>query len=214
LPSGVAGAISGAIPCITALVVALALPSEMITRIKLFGLFIGLIGVALTALGTQSPGSASGGASILFGTLAVLAGALSYALAIVYARRFMNNLGMSPLKLAAYQMILASALLSPSFTTAGTAALWSDPTAAVGVVVGLGLVGTGLAFVIYYYLIARLGALATASVYYIPPGVALVVGALALGERVHPIQIAGTLAILFGIYFVTRRDRNELSAPS
>lgn len=59
-----------------------------------------------------------------------------------------------------------------------------------GLVIGLGLFGTGVAFVIYYSLIEALGASKAASVYYIPPVVALATGAIFAGESVGLKQIA------------------------
>ncbi|MEO7679944.1 MAG: DMT family transporter, partial [Sphingomonas sp.] len=197
LPSGIAGAISGAIPFITAGVVAIALPSEILTRSKLIGIAVGFGGVLLVAPLGQA-GSQHAGASPLLGVAATLGGAVSYALALVYAKRFVAPLGMSAVRLAAYQMMIAFVLMVPFAAPVQWSALFAHPTALASLVLGLGLFGTGLAFVIYYYLIARLGALRAASVYYIPPVVALAVGAGFAGEVVGLRQIAGALFIMAG----------------
>ncbi len=74
----------------------------------------------------------------------------------------------------------------------GAQALFQHPRAAAGAVIGLGLLGTGLAYVLYYHIIAHLGALVASSATYIPPVVALVIGLLWADES---IDVAGCLAI-------------------
>ncbi len=208
LSSGIAGVISGAVPCITAVIVAVSLPTEKITSRKLKGLAIGFLGVLLVALGAYGDGTTQSDATLL-GVFAMLVGSLSYALAIVYARRFINVLALSAVKLAAYQVLIACILLSMATSTGGLADLWADTPAALGLVVGLGIIGTGVAFVLYYYLIAKLGALAASTVYYIPPPVALLLGAAILGENVTMLQLAGMAAILVGIYLAAGQTTNE-----
>lgn len=206
LPSGVAGAISGSIPFITAVIVAIALPTEALTRTKLIGIGVGFAGVLLVApLG----GAGRADASPAIGVLAMLGGSISYALALVYARRFVSPLQLGAVRLATYQMLLAFIFLSPFAAPGHWGALASHPAAALGLVFGLGLLGTGIAFVIYYDLIAKLGALKAASVYYIPPVVALFIGAAFAGETVGLKQIVGALLILGGIYYANRAARSR-----
>ena len=89
---------------------------------------------------------------------ATLGGAFSYALALVYAKRFIAPLGMTEVRLASDQMILAIILMAPFAAPGHWAALAEQPSALAGLVIGLGLLGTGVAFVIYYSLIQTLGA--------------------------------------------------------
>ena len=204
LPSGVTGVISGAIPSITAAIVAVTLPEERLTRGKLVGLALGFAGVIMVApLDMLSAGFTG---SSLLGVAATLAGCVSYALALVYARRFVQPLGMGPVKLAAYQMVLACLFLMPFASPSSFWVLAEDRTALLGLVFGLGLAGTGLAFVIYYYLVGRMGALRAASVYYIPPAVALALGATLLDEPFGGLQIAGAGLIMAGIYYANRQS--------
>nr|WP_223215901.1 EamA family transporter [Rhizobium herbae] len=95
----------------------------------------------------------------------------------------MVSLGLGPVKLATHQMLIAAVLLAPFAAPAHLVELARQPEALWALVLGLGLAGTGVAFVIYYQLIQILGALRAASVYYIPPVVALVVGWAFAGER-------------------------------
>lgn len=206
LPSGIAGVISGAIPCITAAVIAVALPTEVLTRSKVIGLVIGFAGVVLVApLGSDGPQQP--GSSALIGVASMLAGSVSYALALVYARRYVAPLGMGAVRLATYQMALAFIFLSPFAAPGHWTALAAHPAALLGLVAGLGLLGTGIAFVIYYYLIEKLGALKAASVYYIPPVVALAIGALVANEVAGLRQICGAMLIMGGIFYASRTER-------
>ena len=78
--------------------------------------------------------------------------------------------------------------------------------ALLGLVADLGLPGTGIAFVLFYYLIATLGALKAASIYYIPPVIALAVGAVFAHEVVGFKQIGGALLIMGGIFYANRSE--------
>lgn len=205
LPSGVAGVISGAIPFVTAAIVAVALPAERLTRAKALGLGIGFAGVLLVAPLGSGAASASGG-SPLVGVAAILAGSVSYALALVYARRFMVPLGLGPVKLATYQMLFAAAMLAPLAAPGHWSELNANREAFAALVFGLGLAGTGIAFVIYYQLIQSLGALKAASVYYIPPVVALMIGWAFAGETITLVQAIGATLVMAGIFYANRAD--------
>jgi drug/metabolite transporter (DMT)-like permease len=203
LPSGIAGVISGSIPFVTAGIVAAALPEEKLTKGKALGLGVGFAGILLVAPLSGASSYAVTGSPVV-GVAAMLAGSVSYAFALVYARRFVAPLKLSPVKLAAYQMMFAVALLSP-FAAPGH---WSDLAANIpallALVFGLGLLGTGIAFVIYYQLIQTIGAMKAASVYYIPPVVALVVGWAALSETITAIQAVGAVLVIAGIFSANR----------
>ncbi|MGX9143221.1 DMT family transporter [Mesorhizobium sp. 128a] len=203
LPSGVAGVISGAIPFITAAIVAVALPDEHLSRGKVLGLGIGFAGIILVAPLGHGTASANG-SSPLIGVAAMLAGSISYALALVYARRFMVSLGLGPVKLATYQMIIAVFLLAPFAAPGHWNALAAHSSVLLALALGLGLAGTGIAFVIYYQLIKSLGALRAASVYYIPPVVALVIGWAFAGETITLAQAMGATLVIAGIFYANR----------
>ncbi len=68
-----------------------------------------------------------------------------------------------------------------------------------GLVLGLGLCGTGLAYLAYYYVVANLGAVAASGVTYIPPVVALVIGAFLVGDEINPLSYVAMMLILFGV---------------
>lgn len=69
-------------------------------------------------------------------------------------------------------------------------------------VVGLGLLGTGMAYLCYYFIIEKLGALAASSVTYIPPIVALAIGAGVMGEVIELRDYAAASLILVAVAIV------------
>ena len=80
----------------------------------------------------------------------------------------------------------------------------------IGLVFGLGLLGTGLAYVIYYYIVENLGAVAAAGVTYIPPVVALVIGVFLAGDVIHPLGYLATALILSGVALLQYCDAVRL----
>jgi drug/metabolite transporter (DMT)-like permease len=79
-----------------------------------------------------------------------------------------------------------------------------------------GLCGTGLAYLAYYYVVANLGAVGASSVTYIPPVVALVIGALLVGDEIHLLEYVAMILILSGVavlQFGSRLTENRASTP-
>ena len=203
LPSGVAGALSGTVPLLTALMVALFVPGEKLSRSKQVGLGVGLLG-ALTLAQVWQLGSKAD-LSWAWGCGLVMVAGLGFASGIVYARRYIVHLGISPLALAGYQTTLAALVLTLIAPKEGALAVISSAKLFASVAVGLGLVGTGVGFLIYFRLIKNLGAVTASTVFYLPPVVALTVGAQLAGEAIEPAQWVGGLVILLGVFLAQER---------
>ena len=90
-------------------------------------------------------------------------------------------------------------LLLPVTNPHGIGAVFGDTRAWTGLIFGLGLCGTGLAYVIYYFIVENLGAVAAAGVTYIPPVVALLIGVFLVGDTMHPIGYVAMILILSGV---------------
>ena len=93
----------------------------------------------------------------------------------------------------------------------GISHLANDTTALVSSIFGLGLLGTGVAYLCYYYIIEHLGALVASSATYVPPVVALAIGALLVGEPIVLRDYAATALILAAVAVVAIANKYQLT---
>lgn len=203
LLSGVSGVLSGAIPLFSFIVAAIFLRQEKITVMRLCGLMLGFAGVILIA----KPWQVSGESISLAGGGYMILGSLSVGISFVYAKKFLADKQIAPLALTTYQIGLALVILACITPFTGITAIAQDSTASLGLIIGLGLLGTGVAYLTYYYLILNLGAVVASSVTYIPPVVALIVGFLAANEQLGVTEILSMVLIMSGVFLLQRPSR-------
>ncbi|KQR75873.1 DMT family transporter [Rhizobium sp. Leaf341] len=203
LPSGIAGMLSGAIPLFTLVCTFLFLREEPLGSGKVAGLALGFLGVLLVA----RPWSASGEIDI-HGIGWMIGGSLSVGCSFVYARKFVSPLKLPAAALTTWQIGIGMVLLALVTPTQGITEVFADHRAAGGLIFGLGLCGTGLAYVAYYHIVENLGALAASSVTYVPPVVALLIGVALVGENVPPTGYMALVLILAGVGLI------QWSSPS
>lgn len=196
LPSSVAGLLGGAIPIVTFLTSLVALRSERPNALTATGVALGFAGILLTARPWESGGTVSP-----LGVAWVMAGTISVGVSFVYARRFLAPLNLSALALATWQTGLAALTLAVITDCHGMSAILDDGRALAALVVGLGLLGTGLAYLIYYYMVQRLGAMGASGATYLPVVVAVLIGA-AVGETVTAVEYAALVLILGGVALI------------
>jgi drug/metabolite transporter (DMT)-like permease len=204
LPSGIAGALSGAIPLFSCLAAILLVPAEHCDWRTVGCLLLGFVGVAIVA-GVFEVGSA--GSAQWLGAAFVSMGSLSLGVSFAYARRYLTPLNLPAPALATYQLAIAALILMVLVEPLDAPALAMQPRALWSLVLGLGLLGTGLAYVIYYAILQRLGAVHASSVAYIPPVVALLLGAIVAGEPLTPASIVGTCLTLASVIALARVQR-------
>lgn len=200
LLSSVAGMLSGAIPLFTFLAAWVFLRTEPLNARSAGGTLLGFFGILLIARPWTDTGTSAGETNVV-GVLYMLAGSLSLGVSFVYARRFISPLGLSSVALATYQMGIAVLILACVTNLNGIGAVFGDTRAALGLIVGLGLTGTGLAYILYYLLVQRMGAVRASAVTYLPPIVALLIGVVA-GEPVEGLDLVAMVAILVGVGIV------------
>jgi drug/metabolite transporter (DMT)-like permease len=140
--------LSGAIPLSTFVLTALFLKQEPVTGRKIVGVVLGFLGVLLIA----RPWSTGAGRLDLRGVGYMILGSLSLGSSFVYARRFMADLEISPLALSTYQVGFALCILTAVTPYSGLSDIGQSAVALSGLILGLGLLGTGIAYVLYYYL--------------------------------------------------------------
>ncbi|SPE47867.1 putative DMT superfamily transporter inner membrane protein [Streptomyces netropsis] len=182
-----------------------ALSEDRPTRRRFAGLGLGFIGV-LTVLGAwqgfdgQDP----------TGTLLALIASLSYAVGWIYVRRTLSDTGNSHLSMSGAQLLLATAQLAvvaPVFSPLPT----SFPAVPVLSIVALGALGTGLAFLFQYGLVAEVGpTTATMTTYFIPV-IATAAGVALLDERLTWNTPVGALIVLAGAALTQGGSRAKAS---
>ena len=136
-------------------------------------------------------------------------GSLSLGSSFVYARRFMANLNIAPLALSTYQVGFALCILAVVTPFSGLSNIGHSAVALTGLVLGLGLTGTGIAYVLYYYIVQRMGAVQASTVTYLPPVVALLIGYLFVGEPLRAMDLIAMSAILGGVYAMQLSPRSR-----
>lgn len=202
LPSGIAGAVSGAIPLFSIVASFLFLSDEGISKTRIVGIILGFVGVLMIARPFQ--GSLSG--SFVEGVIYMVLGSISLGISFVYARKFITPLDIPAAALTTYQLVLAAVVLFVITDLNGISRVTDNPVAAWSLILGLGFLGTGIAYILYYYIVSRLGAVASSSVTYLPPVVALIISGLFLQEDIEMRDYLATALIFIGVFFVNKES--------
>lgn len=196
IPSLLAGIWNATTPLVALPLAALVFRTERLTGRRAAGVALGFAGV-LVVLGVwQGVGGAT-----LTGQLMCFGAASCYGIAIPYQKRFIAGHPASTLSLTAAQLIVATALLA----VAAPLLAGAPPSPAslsaevIGSVAALGMLGTGIAFVIHLRNNRLVGASAASMVTYLIPIFAVVVGIIVLGESLTWHQPVGALIVLAGI---------------
>ena len=172
----------------------------------MFGVLAGLSGVAVM----MGPAAIEGIGANLLAQAAVLAAALSYAFAGIYGRRF-KRLGVPPLLTATGQVTASAILLAP--VTLIVDRPWTlampglDTWAAL---IGLAVLSTALAYVLYFRILATAGATNLLLVTFLIPVSAIFLGAAILGERLDPEHFIGMALIGVGLAAIDGRLGKKL----
>ncbi|MFO7778476.1 MAG: DMT family transporter [Nitriliruptoraceae bacterium] len=193
LPSGLTGLLMAIVPT-TTLLVAAAVGLERITPRRLLGLLLAMAGVAVIVGGDiEQPGR-------VVAVLAVVLATLGYAMGAVFAKSQLSGLA-PPLAIATGQVVSAAAVTLPvAWFVEGTPQLSGlAPTTLLAMTL-LGAFGTGLAFLVFYTLVARVGATNATLTTYLIPIVAVVAGTWLLDERLGVSAMIGGGLILVGIW--------------
>ena len=195
--SSVAGMINGAMPIMTA-VWAMVMLRRLPGSRQAVGLLIGFGGIVAISW----PGAAESQVTALGTGLLVIAVAL-YGLAANLAVPLQQRYGALPVLL--HGQLAALALVAPLGLYQLQNSTWQwGPVLAM---VPLGVLGTGFAFVLMTTLVGRVGGPRGSVAIYFTPIVAIALGVLLRGERVHPSALAGTALVLAGAWLASRRER-------
>jgi len=198
ISSGLTAILFSTMPLMTSLLSAYGMRSETLSRGKVIGILVGVAGTALLFWPHDRVGVAEA-----LGMLAALFGSFCAAINLVVVKK--HGRDADPFVLNFFGMgIGAACLLAMSAASErGAAVVWSRSN--VFAIVYLAVLGSVVAFSIYYYLIKRMDATVVSLTTLIIPIVALVLGRLVLDETVTPLAVVGIATILAGVAITTRR---------
>lgn len=201
------GQISGALaailnattPLFTLVAVHFLTDDEGITPVRALGLLSGFLGVAVMMVGRGLDGT-------LWAKLACLGAALSYGIAGVWGRRFRQS-GLVPLQVAFGQCASAAVLILPVMLLVSPPWTVAVPEPRVwGALVGLGMLSTVLAYVLFFRILASAGAVRLALVTFLIPVSATALGVAFLGQMPELRHLAGFALIAVGLFAVGRKS--------
>jgi drug/metabolite transporter (DMT)-like permease len=198
--SGTAAVLNSLTPIFSLLIAGIALRVEPVTALRVIGLLLGFVGAALLASRElELRADASG----LIGAVAVVVAAFSYAVGASYARHRIQR---------AHRYVVAGGTLLFASIDAWVLALLADggvvlPTRleTIVAIAWLGILGSFVAYVLFFFLIEHLGATMASMVTYLFPVVGVGLGVLLLGERMDVRLAIGTVLVLIGIIVVSLR---------
>lgn len=202
IASGLAAILNATTPLFTILVAHVLTGDDRLTPAKALGLGLGFGGVVVLMGGTAL---APVGGLVLLAQAACVGAALSYAFGSVYGRRFARA-GVPPLATAFGQVAASSVMLLPFALMIEAPWRLPMPPAHVWAALGaLAVLGTALAYVIYFRLLASAGAVNLMLVTFLIPVTALALGIGVLGERLAPHHLAGMGLIGLGLVAIDGR---------
>ncbi len=186
-------------PLWTILVANLLTSDEKISTMKIAGVVIGIAGAAVMI----GPGLLSNLGGPTWAKFAVIGAAVSYAFAVVYAKRFK---GISPTVVATGQLTCATVLMLPIvfFLYSPAEIVTSDIPIWMAVLV-LAILTTAFAFILYFNLIASAGATNASLVTLLVPVSAILLGTVFLGEKLETFEFGGMILIMASLIIIDGR---------
>jgi drug/metabolite transporter (DMT)-like permease len=189
----VAGLWNATTPLWVLVVLLVAFPEERPTRGRLAGMGVGFLGAALLL----GPWRGLGGGQWI-GQVACAGAAMCYGLGFPYTRRYLASRRESGVVLSACQLGCAVLVLAPFLL------LTRGPTTQIGLegwgsLLGLGVLGSGLAYAFNYAVVRARGSAVASTVTYLIPVVSTGLGVAVLGEALHWNQPVGAAVLLVGI---------------
>jgi drug/metabolite transporter (DMT)-like permease len=199
LGAGAASILNATTPFWTMILANLLTADEKFSTPKVVGVGLGIAGAVLMV----GPGIVAGLGGPVWAKLALVGTALSYAFAAIFARRFKAL----PPQIVATGQLTASTIVMVPVVLAwhGPAGLFEASAAAWWAVIGLALLATSVAYILFFSLIRNAGATNASLVTLVVPVSAILLGALFLGERLETFELAGMGLIGFGLLVIDGR---------
>ena len=192
IDSGLASILNSTSPLFTVLVAHFLTADETLTPARALGVAVSMIGVAVL-IGADA---LNGLGLEVLAQVAMLGATLSYGFAAVYGKQFK---GVSTVVSSAGMLAGATLLSLPLALVLEQPWTLRPSSLSIAAVVGLALLSTALAFIIWFRLIHSAGAANTSMVTFVIPIVGLVLGVAVLGERLELSSLLGLALILLGL---------------
>lgn len=202
ISSSVAGMINGAVPLMAAgwsVILLRRLPG----RTQMLGLAVGFLGIAAI-----SWPEVQGSRATALGVALVVLAVLFYGLAVNIAVPLQQRYGALPVLLRAQLTALIVVVPFGLWSLPGSTWSWGSALA----MIPLGVLGTGVAFVMMTTLVGRVGPSRGSVAIFFVPVVAILLGVTLLGDKVTPSAAAGTGLVLLGAWLTSRREK--VAAPA
>ena len=210
IASGVASILNASTPLFTVVLAHFLTRDEKMNPGRLAGVAIGFTGVAVMIGGDAMEAL---GVDVT-AQLMCLAGALAYAFAGIYGRRF-KTMGVSPLATATGQVVASSALLLPLMLVVDRPWTLAAPSLqALGALVGVATVSTAFAYVLYFRILSTAGATNLLLVTFLIPVSAILLGVAFLDEALLARHVAGMALIGLGLAAIDGRPWRMLRGQS
>ena len=194
IDSGLGSLLNGLVP-IFVIAIPVIFMSERVSENKLYGVLFGFAGLIFLIY----PSLRDGVSASTFGIASISLAAVSYAIGLLYIKKHLA--GMKSFKAPAAQLLVTSLYMLPIGLILQGDVCWAEVRwEAIGSLIVLGLIGTALAFIIYFRLIDRAGAEYASMVTYLMPVIGVILGAIFLGEVISIWTLMGGGLILLGIY--------------
>jgi drug/metabolite transporter (DMT)-like permease len=207
--SGLAAILQTIIPAFGLVIAHYYLPDERITLWKVCGIALGIAGVALIF----SDQASVKGTSALAGSAAIVIGAFGVAYSNVLVKARARHI--EPAVLAAGQMICGLVpLLLVGVTFEGNPFAFHWTPLAIASLLYLALVGSAIAFLLFYWLVRNMDVTKTMLIPLVTPPIAVFLGWLVLHESLTWRTAAGALGIMSGIALIVTRKKKELQAAA
>ncbi len=209
IDSGVASVLHASVPLFTLVIAHFFLADERINLQRSVGVVIGFVGILVLFSKGLGPNAASNSVA---GQLAVVVASAFYAGSTVLIRGSLRNV--SPIVQAGIMVIIADLLVWPLVPTLASPVVWPGLPITWIALVFLGLLGSCIAYLLFFYLIAETGATKTQMVTYAIPVMAVILGIVVRGEALTWQLAAGGLLILVGIAIVNNKSWKRAPLPA
>ncbi len=210
ISSGLAAVLQSTFPLFGLVIAHFYLPSERMTTLKVVGVLLGVFGVAVIF----SDQLTIAGSMALLGSIALVLSAVFGSYSNVLVKAYGGKI--DPQILAASQMVFGFVpLLAAGFATEGNPLRFNWTVSALLALMYLVIVGSVIAFALYYWLLRNMDVTNTMLIALVTPVVAVILGMMVLHEQLNWRLVAGTACIILGLgLIVWRRQHKTVAIPA